>query len=263
MSLTITLFQTDLIWESKQLNLDHFTEQMSTVAQSDLMVLPEMFSTGFSMQSEQLAESMDDKTVQWMLARSAELDSIVCGSLIIKDSGNFYNRFIWAKPDGNLQFYDKRHLFRMSEEHQNYSPGNQKIILDINGFKICPQVCYDLRFPVFSRNTQRIDGKFSAAYDLLLYVANWPAARFTHWRALLQARAIENQAYVIGVNRVGTDGNDIAYRGDSCVIDHQGEIVEDMGNQAGILSVTLDKSPLEVYRAKFPAWKDADQYQLI
>lgn len=263
MSLTITLFQADLIWESKQLNLDHFTEQMSAVAQSDLMVLPEMFSTGFSMRSEQLAESMDDKTVQWMLARSAELDSIVCGSLIIKDSGNFYNRFIWAQPDGNLQFYDKRHLFRMSEEHQNYSPGNQKIILDINGFKICPQVCYDLRFPVFSSNTQRIDGKLSAAYDLLLYVANWPAARFTHWRALLQARAIENQAYVIGVNRVGTDGNDIAYRGDSCVIDHQGEIVEDMGNQAGILSVTLDKSPLEVYRAKFPAWKDADQYQLI
>ena len=263
MSLTITLFQADLIWESKQLNLDHFTEQMSAVAQSDLMVLPEMFSTGFSMRSEQLAESMDDKTVQWMLARSAELDSIVCGSLIIKDSGNFYNRFIWAKPDGNLQFYDKRHLFRMSEEHQNYSPGNQKIILDINGFKICPQVCYDLRFPVFSSNTQRIDGKLSAAYDLLLYVANWPAARFTHWRALLQARAIENQAYVIGINRVGTDGNDIAYRGDSCVIDHQGEIVEDMGNQAGILSVTLDKSPLEVYRAKFPAWKDADQYQLI
>ena len=263
MSLTITLFQTDLIWESKQLNLNHFTEQMSTVAQSDLMVLPEMFSTGFSMRSEQLAESMDDKTVQWMLARSAELDSIVCGSLIIKESGNFYNRFIWAQPDGNVQFYDKRHLFRMSEEHQNYSPGHQKIILDINGFKICPQVCYDLRFPVFSRNTQRIDGKLSAAYDLLLYVANWPAARFTHWRALLQARAIENQAYVIGVNRVGTDGNDIAYRGDSCVIDHQGEIVEDMGNQAGILSVTLDKSPLEVYRAKFPAWKDADQYQLI
>lgn len=263
MSLTITLFQTDLIWESKQLNLNHFTEQMSTVAQSDLMVLPEMFSTGFSMQSEQLAESMDDKTVQWMLARSAELDSIVCGSLIIKDSGNFYNRFIWAQPDGNVQFYDKRHLFRMSEEHQNYSPGHQKIILDINGFKICPQVCYDLRFPVFSRNMQRIDGELSAAYDLLLYVANWPAARFTHWRALLQARAIENQAYVIGVNRVGTDGNDIAYRGDSCVIDHQGEFVEDMGNEAGILSVTLDKLPLEVYRAKFPAWKDADQYQLI
>jgi len=263
MQLTITLFQTDLIWENKQRNLDNFTEQMNAVAQSDLVVLPEMFSTGFSMRSDLLAESMDDKTVQWMLARSRELDSIVCGSLIIRDNGNFYNRFVWAQPDGNLQFYDKRHLFRMSEEHQHYSPGKQKIVLDIKGFKVCPQVCYDLRFPVFSRNTQPIDEELSAAYDLLLYVANWPAARFRHWQALLQARAIENQAYVIGVNRVGTDGNDIVYRGDSCVIDHQGEYVEDMGNEAGMLSVTLDKAALEDYRAKFPAWMDADKYQLI
>ena len=263
MSLTVTLLQTDLFWEDKQRNLNHLTKQMDAAAQADLLVLPEMFSTGFSMRSDQLAESMDDETVQWMISRAQDLDSVVCGSVIIRENDNFYNRFIWAQPDGHVQCYDKRHLFRMSEEHQHYAPGNKRIILSIKDFSICPQVCYDLRFPIFSRNTQTIDGAPTAVYDLLLYVANWPAARFTHWRALLQARAIENQAYVIGVNRVGTDGNDTVYRGDSCVINHQGEYIKDMGNQANISTVTLEKAPLETYRSAFPAWRDGDDYHLV
>ncbi len=263
MTLTVTLFQTDLTWENKPANLDHFTQQMEGVVTSDLIVLPEMFSTGFSMQSEKLAESMDDISVRWMLERAADLNTVVCGSLIIRDGDNCFNRFIWAQPNGETEHYDKRHLFRMSEEHENYAPGSKKLILNANGFRICPQVCYDLRFPVFSRNVQQDGGALTPAYDLLLYVANWPAARSTHWRALLQARAIENQAYVIGVNRIGADGNGIAYQGDSCVINHQGEYLEDMTNKNGVATITLEKKPLEDYRAAFPAWKDSDPYELF
>ena len=263
MTLTVTLFQSELAWENKQANLDHFAKRMEQVSRSDLFVLPEMFSTGFSMRSSLLAETMDGQSVTWMQSKAAEKNTTICGSLIIQDGDQFFNRFVWAKVDGSLQFYDKKHLFRMSEEHQNYAPGKVRQIFQLKDFNICPQVCYDLRFPVFSRNTTDFqEDESSQPYDLLLYVANWPAARYTHWRALLQARAIENQAYVVGVNRIGIDGNNTSYRGDSCAINYQGEFLGDMAEIAGEETIELEKAPLETYRVAFPAWKDGDQFSL-
>jgi omega-amidase len=262
MTLAISLFQSELAWENVQTNLDKFGKRMNSIKSTDLMILPEMFSTGFSMRSAALAENMDGRTVNWMLERALQHNSTVCGSVIIREGDNFLNRFIWAEPTGKLQYYDKKHLFRMSEENENYTPGSERLIVQLNGFNICPQVCYDLRFPVFSRNTQQNDNEAGLPYDLLLYVANWPAARYTHWRALLQARAIENQAFVVGVNRIGLDGNDILYRGDSCVINYQGEFLEDLENKDQETSTSLDRAPLASYRKNFPAWKDSDDFKL-
>ncbi len=258
-TLNVTLMQTSLVWESAQANRDHFsrlfTDLVRTeIARTDLVVLPEMFSTGFSMNSSLLAETMDGPTVTWLSEQAASLNSTICGSLIIEEAGHYYNRFIWAQPDGNIRHYDKRHLFRMSTENDHYTRGTDKQVFELNGFRICPQVCYDLRFPVWSRNDSNI--------DLLLYVANWPAVRKDHWSSLLKARAIENLCYTIGLNRVGTDGNDVEYTGNSVVLDYSGELLLDMATEEITASVQLKKHSLLEYRHKFPAYLDADSYQL-
>ncbi len=252
--LTVALVQTDLAWESPEENLDHFNELIDAGINADLLILPEMFSTGFSMASAELAEKMDGPTVSWMQDKAKSLNSTLCGSLIIEEDGSYFNRFIWMQADGVLQHYDKRHLFRMSTENENYSSGNTKLVVELNGFRVCPQVCYDLRFPVWSRN--------DSDFDLLLYVANWPSARRDHWNALLQARAIENLCYVVAVNRIGVDGNNVDYSGDSVVIDYNGVTRLQMNSDDGISTFRLDRHSLVEYRDKFPAYLDADKYNL-
>jgi omega-amidase len=254
MTLNICLLQTELSWEDPAANREYFDSLLQDLAPADLVVLPEMFSTGFSMACDRLAETMDGATVNWMRLQAARLDCALCGSLIIQANGQFYNRFIWMSANGEVQWYDKRHLFRMSAEHQHYSAGTQRLIVSLQGFRICPQICYDLRFPVWSRNQND--------YDLLLYVANWPAARRLHWRSLLRARAIENQSYVIGLNRVGVDGLGAAYSGDSLVIDFNGVDLADLQAATTVQRVSLDRAALLAYRQSFPAWHDADAYLL-
>ena len=252
--LTVALVQTDLAWESPEENLDHFNALIDAGINADLVVLPEMFSTGFSMASAELAEKMDGPAVSWMQDKAKSLNATLCGSLIIEEDGSYFNRFIWMQADGVLQHYDKRHLFRMSTENENYSSGATKLVVEISGFRVCPQVCYDLRFPVWSRN--------DSDFDLLLYVANWPSARRDHWNALLQARAIENLCYVVAVNRIGVDGNNINYSGDSVVIDYNGVTRLQMNSDDGISTFSLDRHSLVEYRDKFPAYLDADKYNL-
>src|SRR5699024_11051193 len=185
---------------------------------TDLIVLPEMFSTGFTMNPETLAEEMNGPTMKWMLEQAQKFSCVVTGSLPIKEDGKFFNRLIWMRPDGSFEHYDKRHLFGLGKEDRVYSPGNKKLFVELNGWKICPVICYDLRFPVWLRNT-------NAEYDILLVVANWPEKRSSHWKALIPARAVENQAFVIGVNRVGHDGNEVYHAGDSMCIDPNGKTV--------------------------------------
>ncbi len=252
--LAVALVQTDLAWESPEENLHHFNALIDAGINADLVVLPEMFSTGFSMASRELAEKMDGPTVSWMQDKAKSLNATLCGSLIIEEGGSYFNRFIWMQADGVLQHYDKRHLFRMSTENQNYSSGATKLVVEISGFRVCPQVCYDLRFPVWSRN--------DSDFDLLLYVANWPSARRDHWNALLQARAIENLCYVVAVNRIGVDGNNINYSGDSVVIDYNGVTRLQMNSDDGISTFSLDRHSLVEYRDNFPAHLDADKYNL-
>ena len=250
--LHVSLVQSDLVWEDKQSNLAVFEKHITQIEKSDLIVLPEMFSTGFSMESERLAEPMSGPTVSWLTEQADRFS--ICGSLIIEDKGQFYNRFILAEANGGMQYYDKRHLFRMAQEHQHYSPGTQRMSMMLKQFRLCPQVCYDLRFPVWSRNTDQ--------YDVLIFVANWPAARRDHWLTLLKARAIENQCYVIGVNRIGTDAGGTAHAGDSVVIDFTGQVILNLKDQESVQSVTLDKDALALYRTSFPSWKDADGFAI-
>jgi omega-amidase len=252
--LTITLVQTELVWESPEDNRSHFDHLLNTGLISDLVVLPEMFSTGFSMDSTSLAESMDGRTISWMRNKAAILGTTLCGSLIIEEGGQYFNRFLWVQADGITQHYDKRHLFRMSTENDHYTAGNEKFVVELQGFRICPQICYDLRFPVWSRNDSEV--------DLLLYVANWPQVRRDHWIALLKARAIENQCYVVGVNRIGTDGNGISYSGDSIALDYDGLPLLEMASGTDPATVTLDRNSLDEYRNQFPAYLDADKYTI-
>jgi omega-amidase len=259
MSLRVTLVQSELAWEAPLENCRHFAELLKPLAHhnpvTDLVILPEMFSTGFSMASKKLAESMTGPTVTWMREQASSLNSTLCGSVIIEADGRYYNRFIWMPPNGVVEYYDKKHLFRMSAENENYIAGTARLVVTLNDFRICLQVCYDLRFPVWSRN--------NGDYDLLLYVANWPAARRQHWRSLLRARAIENLSYVIGVNRVGVDGAGIDYAGDSLAIDFNGLDLTDMGGEKGLASIQLERPALDDYRQRFPAWRDADDFQLV
>ena len=249
---TFHLVQSFLHWEQPAENRLALAGKIAD-CRGGVVVLPEMFSTGFSMASARLAETMEQETVAWMKAQSEKLDSIICGSVIIKENNNYYNRFVWVDGDSTTT-YDKRHLFRMADEHQFYSPGVKRTVLEHQSLRILPQVCYDLRFPAFSRNR--------GDYDLLLYVANWPAARREQWLTLLKARAIENQAYVIGVNRVGKDGNDVNYAGDSCLVNFRGEIIEDLAGEDAVVSVSIDALALSQYRETFPAYLDADTFTL-
>jgi predicted amidohydrolase len=252
--LRATLVQQPLAWHDAAANRRHLEALLAPHAgTSDLVVLPEMFTTGFTMAAAEVAETMDGPSVAWLRATAQRLGAVVAGSVVIDDGGH-RNRLLWATPDGGLAWYDKRHLFRMAREHEHYAAGEQRLVLEVGGWRVLPLVCYDLRFPVWSRNR--------GDYDLALYVANWPAARRYPWSTLLRARAIENLCYVIGVNRVGTDGKGIEYSGDSAVIDPLGQPVVDCGAAACVTTVTLSAEILAAHRARFPAHLDADEFRL-
>lgn len=254
--LKVTLIQTDLYWERIEDNLSLFENRFSFLTEpTDLIVLPEMFSTAFTMNSAKLAEEMNGPTMQWMAHHAKDKNAVITGSLIMKENGKYYNRLIWMRPDGSYAQYDKRHLFRMANEHEHYSAGNKRMVIELKGWNICPLICYDLRFPVWSRNKEE--------YDILLYVANWPERRRTPWTTLLAARAIENYAYSIGVNRVGTDGNNIAFSGDSAVYDFFGTNLSHLKpNERGFETITLSSTKLQEFRKSFPVWMDADSFEL-
>jgi len=261
-TLTFSLIQTDLAWENPECNLAMLETKMNgLVGKTEVVVLPEMFSTGFTMQPHLYAQTMDGDTVKWMQALSKKLKIIIAGSLSIEENGQYYNRLIWMLPNGQLGYYNKRHLFAYANEHQHYTPGNSRSIAQINGWKINLQICYDLRFPVWAR--QQPAANEAAEYDVLLYVANWPDKRSHAWSHLLTARAIENQCYVIGVNRVGTDGHQLYHSGNSCVIDAMGETLYQCAHSEDITTITLHKAHLQQVRANMPFLNDADSFLLI
>jgi omega-amidase len=252
-SLNVTIVQADLHWHEPAMNRDYFSGVIDAIeGLTDLVVLPEMFSTGFTMDAQIQAEQMNGPSVKWMRNVATNRNIHLCGSLIIEDNGHFFNRFIMMRPDGSHESYDKRHLFRYAKEHKHYSSGARIVTFEINGFRICPMICYDLRFPVWSRNRDR--------YDLLLYVANWPGPRHFAWKTLIRARAIENLAYVAAVNRIGTDGNGNLYKGGSAIIDYLGKDVQNLGREEGVASTRLDLGALRSYRKKFAFQDDADDF---
>ncbi len=256
MELKLALVQPDIIWEDINANLEAFSRKLEDIADKiDVVILPELFSTGFTMRSRELAEGMEGRAVSWMKKMSAKYRCVLAGSLIINEKKTYFNRFIWMEPGGRAITYDKRHLFRMSGEDQHYTQGEENVTVEINTFRVRPQICYDLRFPVWSRNCQE--------YDVLIYVANWPAARRDIWISLLKARAIENQAYVIGVNRVGKDGMGIVYSGDSLACNAKGQIIASFpAKQEGIQVIQLSLKELQDFKHKFPVWKDGDQFEI-
>jgi predicted amidohydrolase len=260
-TLSFSLIQTDLFWEDKAANLDMLAKKIRGIEEyTEVVVLPEMFSTGFSMRPTEFAETMDGPTLKWMKQLSAEKKVIIVGSLIIKgeiseEGPQFYNRLIWVLPNGELGYYDKRHLFAFAGEDQHYTAGAKRLIASVKGWKINLQVCYDLRFPVWARQQ-------GEEYDVLLYVANWPEKRNHAWKTLLTARAIENQCYTIGVNRVGIDGNNIAHSGDSLIVGPLGEVLYHCAYKEDVFTITLQKQELTTARNQFPFWKDADFFQI-
>lgn len=265
-TLNITIIQSNLHWEDKVANLHMFEEKINSVQEKmEVVVLPEMFSTGFSMKPELLAEKMDGATIQWMKRISAAKNIILTGSVIIEEEGNYFNRLIWMLPNGEFGYYDKRHRFAYAGEDQHYAAGNKRLIASVKGWKINLQVCYDLRFPVWSRqfvyaHSPGEDGTAEPEYDVLIYVANWPERRIHAWRILLQARAIENQSYVVGVNRTGIDGDNIYYSGESMIVDALGDTMYTTANEEDIFTITLQKQHLEEIRNKLPFLKDADRF---
>lgn len=254
--LRVSLVQSTLHWHQPERNREMFSEQLLVLkGQTDLIVLPEMFTTGFTMQPEVVAEPENGVTLDWMLAQSKDLNSALCGSVVVKSEQGFHNRFYWVQPNGAYDYYDKRHLFRMAGEHQFYCAGDKPLIIEYQGWRIFPQICYDLRFPVWSRN--------QGQYDLAIYVANWPEVRRHPWQVLLQARAIENLCYVAGVNRVGVDANQLPYSGDSALIDFKGHrIVSGEAGESFVKTGSLSKRALDDFRTAFPAFSDADAFVL-
>jgi predicted amidohydrolase len=255
-TLKITTFQSYLFWENIDKNLQNLGLRLSSIREkTDLIILPEMFSTGFSMNPSKLAEEMGGKTMQWMLEQARRFDCVVTGSIIIKEENKNYNRLIWMRPDGTYEYYDKRHLFGLGEEDQHYTAGIKKLFVELKGWKICPVICYDLRFPVWLRNTNQ-------DYDMLLIVANWPEPRSLHWRSLIPARAIENQAFVVAVNRVGHDGNEVYHSGDSMCIDPNGKVIYYKPNDEDLYTFSINKEDVTEARASFPFLKDGDSFKL-
>ncbi|MEN2284269.1 amidohydrolase [Algoriphagus sp. SE2] len=259
--LKIALIQSDLYWKDKTANLAMLEEKIWEIKESvDLIILPEMFPTGFSMDASELAEPMNLGICKWMKQMAAQTGSVITGSAIITEKGNYFNRLLWATPLGQILHYDKRHLFRMAKEDETFSSGKERPIFNLKGWKIFPQICYDLRFPVFSRNTWE-GGE--ATYDFMFFVASWPAVRTSAWDALLPARAIENLCYVAGVNRVGKDGNGIDYLGHSGVFDFKGIELSQTEKEVEKTEIfQLEAAVLESYRQKFPAWRDADAFKI-
>ncbi|KMK79667.1 MULTISPECIES: amidohydrolase [Pectobacterium] len=253
-TLKISLLQQPLVWRDGEANLRHFDTLLAEMSGRDVIVLPEMFTTGFAMEAAK--GSLDQSVVEaWLHQWAQKTNALIGGSVAVNTPKGAVNRFLLVDPHGEVYHYDKRHLFRMADEHHHYQAGTERVTLEWRGWRICPMICYDLRFPVWSRNRQD--------YDLALYVANWPAPRAAHWQTLLAARAIENQAYVAGCNRVGTDGNGHSYRGDSLIINAQGEILASAApNQPACLDAELSLEALQSYRESFPAWRDADRFTL-
>ena len=250
--LKVTIVQTDLVWEDIDANLANFEKYLNSISEpTDLILLPEMFTTGFSMKAEELAETIDGKTMQWMARQAQKRNAVICGSLIIKDKGHYYNRLIWMRPNLSFEFYDKRHLFGMgSGEDKHFTAGKDRLIVELKGWKVCPMICYDLRFPVWARNTED--------YDLLLFVANWPIQRIAHWQTLLAARAIENQCYTIGVNRIGTDPSGNYNSGHSSITDALGVRIFEKAHEPIVHTHTLSKVYLNKTRENLPFLKDRD-----
>ena len=254
-ALTVSLIQGATHWHDQAANRKMFEALLEKVPDAtNLVLLPEMFSTGFTMDSAEVAESMDGETVGWLKAQAERFDKAVCGSIVVSDAGSYFNRFLCALPGGELVCYDKRHLFRMAGEHERYRAGGEKIIFEVGGWRICPMVCYDLRFPVWFRN--------NLEYDALICVANWPARRLQAWNTLLRARAIENQVYVAAVNIIGTDGNGVEYAGGSAVYDPAGEVMAEVFDTQQIVTCVLQPEPLLALREEFPVWQDADDFKL-
>ena len=259
--LTITLIQPDLVWEDKKSNLQKFEDFFQKIDRStNLIVLPEMFNTGFVIDQRSLAENMNGQTIEWMAKQAALLMSVITGSLVILENGNYFNRLVWMQPDGNYKIYDKRHLFHPGNEHEQFSFGTEKLVVDLLGWKICPLVCYDLRFPVWSKNTWTNE---TYEYDILLYMANWPAVRSYAYRQLLIARAIENQCYVVAVNRVGIDGKGTNHQGDSTIIDFKGKhIIEMTPDREGIETLSISYNQLADFRKGFTVGMDWDRFEI-
>lgn len=252
-NLKITVIQPDIIWGNPQANLEKYSTWIESIEKTDLIILPEMFTTGFSMEPEKLKESMSGISISWMKDMAAKKNAVMLGSLIIEDDNKIVNRALWVFPDGEIRKYDKRHLFTMGEENLHYQPGREKLIVEYKGWKFCPLICYDLRFPVWARNTED--------YDVLIYVANWPSARHYVWKNLLVSRAIENQSYCFGVNRIGTDGNGLKYLGDSVLISPKGKGTF-MGGKEQFETFELSYSELHLFRQKFPLLNDRDTFDL-
>lgn len=260
-NLRISLIQTNLFWEDRQQNLNHLEGLIGGLkGKTDIIIFPEMFTSGFSMDTSKEFDTMHGETMKWMQKNAFELNAVLCGSIRLEEKGEFYNRFIWMNPDGSFEKYDKRHLFSFAKEDNHFKRGEEKLIIEYKGWKILPLICYDLRFPVWSKN-RLVNGE--AEYDLLIYTANWPEVRNVVWKSLLLARAIENQAYVAGVNRVGKDANQINYSGDSSIISPYGAYIsEATAGEEYIVNAELNYSLLEGFRKKFPVHSDADTFDI-
>lgn len=256
--LRVSVLQADLHWENPEANRAMFEEMIWRLdSPTDVIVLPEMFTTGFTISPEKWAEPMNLHTQKWMHQMASQTHAAICGSYIVKENGKYYNRFVWMQPNGKHLHYDKKHLFGMAGETQYYTAGTSPLIIEWHGWRICPMICYDLRFPVWSRLRADLH------YDLLIYVASWPAPRVHAWNTLLKARAIENQAYCVGVNRIGTDGNGHYYTGESAVIDYTGQELFYAKETTATATVTLDKKLLNKFRQAFPFQNDADYFKIF
>jgi omega-amidase len=261
--LCVSLIQGDTRWHDAAANRDYYGEKVRALRDTtDLIVLPETFTSGFTNETLVNAEDMEGESLRWLRALAADVGCVITGSMVTRVGEKCVNRLVWMRPDGSFELYDKRHLFRMAREHERYAAGEQRLIVELGGWRICPLVCYDLRFPVWIRNRygKTVADRFD--YDLVLFVANWPSPRRYAWQTLLRARAIENLSYCIGVNRVGTDGNGLHYAGDSAVLDFLGQPIVELGASELVVTATLDASALAAHRERFPAWMDADAFEL-
>lgn len=255
-NLRVTIVQASLHWEAPAENLQKFSTLLEPISgKTDLILLPEMFTSGFTMAPEKVAESMNGPSVKWMLKWAEKSGAALAGSLVIEEKGDYFNRLIWANPDGTIHHYDKKHLFTLAGENKSYQPGDKRLIVDYKGWKICPMICYDLRFPVWARNDQE--------YDLLFFVANWPSPRVHHWDHLLMGRAIENQSYVIGVNRCGGDNNRHHYSGHSSIVDYNGEVLIKISDQEAVFTASLSKKALADFRKRLNFLSDRDRFQIL
>jgi predicted amidohydrolase len=261
-TLTVSLVQGATRWHDAPANREYYGGLVRGAPQSDLFVLPETFLSGFTNDTLGNAETMDGESVAWLRALAAEVNATITGSLVIREGETVYNRLLWVSPNGDLAYYDKRHLFRMAGEHTRYGGGRERLIVELKGWRILPQVCYDLRFPVFCRNRYNVERVEQLDFDLQIFVANWPSARAYAWKTLLRARAIENLCFVAAVNRVGVDGNQLHYAGDSAVIDFLGQPQVEIREREQVVTTTISAEALASHRARFPAMLDADAFHL-